>query len=164
MSADEPILTRSSFRRLHPLSAPHPLSLPPARIWSDADWQIIRRGYQARDMDEKWNVFTEGDEVFLHRSWTGNGVFVATFTPAEGGGRRITRALVERDPARQRSTDDDHDRLMLELVLSAIVLGEPATELRAALVEARDTQGATDAAAIQHSLLGLRTPSGQAPA
>ncbi|MEV7286113.1 hypothetical protein AB0O01_16325 [Streptomyces sp. NPDC093252] len=140
---------------------------PPARIWSDADWQVIRRGYRARDMDEKWHVFSEGDEVFLHRSWTGRGIYAATFAevaPAEGGGRRITRALVERDPARARPTDDDRDRLMLELVLSAIVLGEPATELRAALVElTRSESGAdkTPAGAIQHSLLGLRTAPGE---
>ncbi|GGX60159.1 hypothetical protein GCM10010358_13360 [Streptomyces minutiscleroticus] len=132
----------------------------PQRIWSDEDWERIRRGYSARDMDEKWNVFTEGEDVFLHRSWTGHGVFAATFEPVADGGRRIARAVVERDPERYRGTDDDHDCLMLELVLSAIVLGEPATDLRSRLVEStRRRSGSADAPAglIRHSALGLRS-------
>ncbi len=45
------------------------------------------RGYRARGMDEKWDVFVENHVAFLHRSWTGNGVFEATFSPAgEAGG------------------------------------------------------------------------------
>ncbi|WP_431961666.1 hypothetical protein [Actinacidiphila sp. bgisy160] len=134
----------------------------PQRIWSDEDWERIQRGYAARDMDEKWNVFTEGEVAFLHRSWTGRGVFAATFTPVDGGGRRITHAVVERDPDRYRGTNDDYDCLMLELVISAIVLGEPATDLRSRLVElTRARPGSADAPAgvIQHSALGLRSDS-----
>ncbi|MFF3879087.1 hypothetical protein [Streptomyces sp. NPDC001978] len=134
----------------------------PHRIWSDEDWERIQRGYASRDMDEKWDVFTEGEVVFLHRSWTGNGVFAATFAPVDGGGWRIARAVVERDPERYRGTDDDYDCLMLELVISAIVLGEPASDLRSKLVElTRRKSGSADAPAgfIQHSALGLRSDS-----
>ncbi|MGF0174383.1 hypothetical protein ACQF36_28875 [Streptomyces sp. Marseille-Q5077] len=134
----------------------------PHRVWSDEDWERIQRGYAARGMDEKWNVFVEGEVVFLHRSWTGRGVFEATFAPVDGGGWRIARAVVERDPKRYRGTDDDYDCLMLELVISAIVLGEPAQDLRSKLVElTRRGPGAADAPAgvIQHSALGLRSDS-----
>ncbi|MFJ1843624.1 MULTISPECIES: hypothetical protein [unclassified Streptomyces] len=132
----------------------------PRRIWSDDDWERIRRGYSSRDMDEKWDVFTEGDVVFLHRSWTGNGVFAATFAPVDDGGWRIAGAVVERDRERYRGADDDYDCLMLELVISAIVLGEAAPDLRAELVElTRQKSGSADAPAgiIQHSALGLRS-------
>ncbi|MGW6795365.1 hypothetical protein [Streptomyces chartreusis] len=134
----------------------------PERIWSDEDWERIQRGYAARDMDEKWNVFAEREVVFLHRSWTGRGVFEATFAPVDEGGWRITRAVVERDPERYRNSDDAYDCLMLELVISAIVLGEPAQDLRAKMVElTRRERGAADAPAgvIQHSALGLRSDS-----
>ncbi|WP_126641083.1 hypothetical protein [Embleya hyalina] len=136
------------------------MPLLPRRVWSDEDWERIRLGYRSRDMDEKWDVFAEGDVVFLHRSWTGNGVFEATFAPGDGGGRRIAEAVVERDAERYRGDDDEYDCLMLELVLSAIVLGEPARELREKLVEStRKRSGSTDVPAglVQHSALGLRT-------
>ncbi|MFE6942000.1 hypothetical protein [Streptomyces chartreusis] len=134
----------------------------PERIWSDEDWERIQRGYAARDMDEKWNVFAEGEVVFLHRSWTGRGVFEATFAPVDEGGWRIARAVVERDPERYRNSDDAYDCLMLELVISAIVLGESAQDLRAKMVElTRRERGAADAptGVIQHSALGLRSDS-----
>ncbi|MER6465633.1 hypothetical protein ABT278_34925 [Streptomyces sp. NPDC001228] len=38
--------------------------------------------------------------------------------------------MVERDAEPRRGTDDAYDRVMLALVISAIVLGEPAAELR----------------------------------
>lgn len=134
----------------------------PERIWSDEDWERIQRGYAARGMDEKWNVFAEGEVVFLHRSWTGRGVFEATFAPVDEGGWRIARAVVERGPKSYRGTDDDYDCLMLELVISAIVLGEPAQDLRSKMVElTRREPGAADAPAgvIQHSALGQRSDS-----
>ncbi|MFF3949223.1 hypothetical protein ACFYYN_31000 [Streptomyces sp. NPDC001902] len=138
------------------------MSQLPQRVWSDEDWKQIQLGYASRDMDEKWDVFTEGEVVFLHRSWTGNGTFAATFAPVDGGGRRIAGAVVERDAERYRGTDDAYDCVMLELVISAIVLGEPATDLRSKLVElTRRGSGSADAPAslIQHSALGLRSDS-----
>ncbi|WP_369276042.1 hypothetical protein AB5J55_00970 [Streptomyces sp. R11] len=138
------------------------MSQLPQRIWSDEDWERIQRGYASRGMDEKWNVFAEDEVVFLHRSWTGHGVFAATFAPMDDGGWRITRAAVERDPKRYRSTDDEYDCVMLELVISGIVLGEPAHDLRSKLVELTQRKSGSDdapAAAIQHSALGLRSDS-----
>ncbi|MFQ3563072.1 hypothetical protein QZN11_40565 [Streptomyces gramineus] len=134
----------------------------PQRIWSDEDWGLIQRGYASRDMDEKWDVFAEGEVVFLHRSWTGYGVFAATFAPADGGGRRIVSAVVERDGERYGGTDDAYDCVMLELVITATVLGEPAPELRSKLVElTRRKPRSADAPAgvIQHSAMGLRSDS-----
>jgi hypothetical protein len=110
-------------------------------------------------MDEKWNVYAEGEVVYLHRSWTGRGIYEAKFARVEGGWR-IDSAVVEGDADRCRHTGDEFDRVMLELVLSAIVLGEPATDLREALVAlSRTTPGsqAAPAMAILHSSLGLRS-------
>lgn len=160
MPADERV-TRSSFSdRIEPIARPRPMPVLPHRIWSADDWARIQLGYRSSGMDEKWDVFTEGDVVHLHRSWTGHGIFAATFTPVDDGGRRIAEAVVESDQERYRSEDDEYDCLMLELVISAIVLGEPARELRAGLVESvRKASGAPDVPAdvVQHSALGLRS-------
>ncbi|MEY9930587.1 hypothetical protein ABH926_005234 [Catenulispora sp. GP43] len=136
------------------------MPLVPDRIWSDDDWDRIQAGYRARDMDEKWNVFAEEDVVYLHRSWTGFGVYAATFGAAEGGGRRITEAVAEGDRERHRPVDDEYDCVMLEIVLSAIVLGEPAQEARERLVAlTRRAAGGANvpAGVLQHSAVGLRS-------
>ncbi|GAA1279737.1 hypothetical protein [Streptomyces aureus] len=93
----------------------------------------------------------------MHRSWTGNGFVEAIFGSVDDGGWRVAQALVERDQDRYRGKDDEYDCLMLELVLSAIVLGQPAQELRSKLVElTRKAAGAADVPAgiVQHSALG----------
>ncbi|MFB0627066.1 hypothetical protein [Streptomyces sp. AB3(2024)] len=162
MPKDEPV-TRASFSdRLQPIVVPGPLSLLPYRIWSDEEWELIRLGCVARDMDEKWNVFAEGKVVHLHRSRTGHGVLEATFAPLDGGGRQVTEAVVERDGERYTGTDDAYDCLVLELVIGAIVLGEPAQELRARPVErVREASGREDVPAgiVLHGALGLRSGS-----
>ncbi|MEV8593538.1 hypothetical protein [Streptomyces sp. NPDC052012] len=161
MSADAP-LTRESFRRLHPISTPRPVVQLPDRVWSDEEWDRIRRGYRARGMDEKWNVFVEGDVLLMHRSWTGRGIYEVSFVPVAGRGWRIASAVVEADGKRLRNMGDAYHCLMMELVISAIVLGEPAAELRAGLVEL--TAGASGKSdlpegVVEHSALGLRSGS-----
>ncbi|HTJ36438.1 MAG TPA: hypothetical protein VL738_24740 [Dactylosporangium sp.] len=159
--ADPSRVTRTSLRRVVSMHAPIPMALLPARVWSDDEWERIRLGYKARDMDEKWNVFVEAQTVFVHRSWTGNGIFEASFSAADDGGWRISAAVVESEPSRYRRSSEQYDRVSLELVLSAIVLGEPAADLRAELVAlTMEASGRTDvpAGALLHSALGLRTP------
>ncbi|WP_205325071.1 hypothetical protein [Glycomyces sp. YM15] len=137
-------VTRSDFRVLHPIAAPKPLSELPERIWSDEDWERLQHGFRAREMEEKWNVFTEGDVVYLHRSWTGFGVFAATFAAAPEGGRRIVRAEVERDPERYRGDDDEHDSLTLEIVLTGTVLGESTMGLFRRMREMAEREHGSD--------------------
>jgi hypothetical protein len=125
---DPSAVTRSSLPNLSAIVVPLTMSELPTRIWSDAEWARIRLGHEAQDMDEKWNVFVEGRTLFAIRSWTGHGVFEASFVRVDGGWR-IGAAVVESDASRFRRTNARCDRLVLEMVISAIVLGERADEL-----------------------------------
>jgi hypothetical protein len=134
------------------------MTLLPARVWTAEQWERIERGYRARGMDEKWDVFVESRVAFLHRSWTGHGVFEASFSPVDGGWR-ISAAVAESSPERVRNVSAQRNRVLLELVLSAIVLGEPAAGLRAELVRLSVPQDrpAPPEGVIEHSILGLRS-------
>jgi hypothetical protein len=132
------------------------MKLLPTRVWTREQWERIERGYEAQDMDEKWDVFVENHVAFVHRSWTGRGVFEAAFSPVDGGWQ-VSAAVTESQGVRSLilsgrrwltyfgrgiKSGSEHagnlsaqrDRVLLELVLSAIVLGEPAVGLRAELV------------------------------
>ncbi|WP_346346909.1 hypothetical protein [Streptomyces sp. MBT27] len=57
---------------------------------------------------------------------------------------------------------DEYDRLMMELIISAIVLGEPAADLRAGFAEltARASgRSELPSGVMEHSALGLRSGS-----
>jgi hypothetical protein len=158
--SDAVAVTRSSLRRVTPIVAPLAMRALPDRTWSGEQWERIRLGRSARDMDEKWDVFVEERVAFLHRSWTGSGVFEASFEPVASGGWRIWAGTVESDPSQYRRSSDRYDQVLLELVLSAIVLGEPAADQRAelvALVAQESGRSDVPAGLILHSALGLRS-------
>jgi hypothetical protein len=151
--------TRTDFPcPIQPIRRRRVLRALPARIWTDQDWARIQRGYGASDMDQKWDAFAEDHRVFLVRSWTGSTVFEAVFGPAAEGGWRITEAVTDRGGLWRRRKEDERQCVLLELVLAAIVLGEPAPELEARLVglvggrSGRDVSGAL----VLHHLVGRR--------
>ena len=83
-------------------------------------------------------------------------MFEASFSPA-GGGWHIAAAQTSSE--RVRTVSAELNRVLLELVLSTILLGEPAAGLRAELVRLSSPPGrpAPPEAAIGHSILGLRS-------
>jgi hypothetical protein len=137
-------LARSSLERALPILAPVPMSVLPSRVWSDEQWRRIELGYESRDMDEKWDVFVEDRVAFLHRSWTGYGIYAATFSPIDTGDWRISAAVVESDPSRYRGNSPEFDRVLMELILCGLAGVEDVANLRADFTEAtarlRDTR------------------------
>lgn len=154
------MVTRASLGKTFPVIAPVPMTPLPARVWTQEQWKRIERGYRARGMDEKWDVFVENQVAFLHRSWTGRGMFEASFSPIDGGWH-VSAAVVESNSKRARNVSAQLNRVLLELVLSAIVLGEPAADLRTELVQLSLPQDhpAPPAGLVEHSILGLRSES-----
>jgi hypothetical protein len=108
-------------------------------------------------MDERWNAHVTGDRLFLHRSWTGLGIFEAQFAPSPGGGWVITEALVEGEPSRYRSLGDEFETVQLETIIRAVLLNEPAPELVKRLSALRRTAAqrtGADEELLSHHLLG----------
>lgn len=122
-------VTRSSLRRLTPIQEPRVLPVVPDCVWSDEEWSRIQRGYRARSMDERWHVFAEGDLLFLHRSWLGDGKYEVTFEAVEGG-RRINEIRVESGPRSFPGGPDEAKCVLLEVLIRSILLGDPVKDLR----------------------------------
>lgn len=59
--------------------------IPYADIFSMDDFEKIRRGLIPREMEDKWFIYCDGFELFLHRSWTGKGVFQIEFKQDSSG-------------------------------------------------------------------------------
>lgn len=92
------------------------------RTYSAEEMKTLKQGYVPQDMDDKWFAFFEEPWLFLHRSWTGFGIFQVRF---EGG--RVAEAWVSRDPEQYTNTDDTGDSLLLALVLDGFA-GRDTTE------------------------------------
>jgi hypothetical protein len=87
------------------------------------------------------------------------GIYEVSFTHVAYNRRRMTSAVVETDPGCHRRVSDDYDRLLLELIVSTTVLGEPADDLRVEFSNLTAAHFGTPdlrQQAMKHSVLGIR--------
>ena len=110
----------------HPLTIPESIP-PPARIWVSEEMDHIREGYIPAIMDEKWFIFMEGDRLFAHRSWTGLGVYEATFAPVDGG-YVIESAIVTGNRSEYKRSSDQDESQILEALIAGHLLGQSLSE------------------------------------
>lgn len=87
----------------------------------------IRLGYIPSIMEEKWFIFVEEDRLFAHRSWTGLGVYEATFAPTEGGSV-IESAVVTGNRSEYKRSSDHDESLILEVLIAGHLIGESLSE------------------------------------
>ncbi|WP_367819474.1 hypothetical protein [Streptomyces sp. LMG1-1-1.1] len=130
----------------------------PRRIWSGAEWERIRSAGSRGGGGSKWAADCRDDTLSLHRSGTGYGIYEAVFRPTEAVGWRISRAVVEGHAPRYASPSAEYDCLVLELVISAVLLDEPARELRSSMTRLmRSLSGVIDMTSevAEHSVLGV---------
>lgn len=90
-----------------PIRAPVAIP-PPNMLISREDMQAIAAGYAPMDMNDKWFAFMDDNRLFLHRSWTGYGIYEVRFAAKESG-FVATSAWIESDPGRQRGDFDPQD-------------------------------------------------------
>jgi hypothetical protein len=122
---------RDQFTRLAPAAAPEAVP-PPPRRWSGQEWAAICQGHRSRDMDDKWDAFVEHDRLFLHRSWTGLGVYEAQFA-RNGDGWSITELLVCGDRSHYRRATDAWEALCFEALIDGVLLRRWDTDARTRL-------------------------------
>ena len=111
--------TSESWKHSPPLD-PRPIPCP-YRLWTEAEWARIRDGFVPQEMEEKWFAFVDGNRLFLHRSWTGYGIYEATFAKGEGGWR-IVSAVVESSPDVYERGDDERESRTLEQLITGLLL------------------------------------------
>ena len=122
--------------RLLPIRSPQSLTVVPDRVWTPADWAVIRSGFRSTDMDDRWHAVAENDRLFFYRSWTGNGIAVAQFAPRDAGWV-ITEVIVESDPERYRRGSDELEALHFVQLVEAILLGRYDRELNERITQLR---------------------------
>ena len=117
---------RRSSWKAEPLTVPEPIP-PPARVWTDDEMDVIKRGYVPHIMDEKWFIFMEKNRLFAHRSWTGLGVYEAAFAPTDGG-YVIESSVVTGNEAEYRRKSDETESVTLEVLIVSYLLQESPSE------------------------------------
>jgi len=111
-----------------------PVAIPPPNMLiSREDMQTIAMGYASAGLADRWFAFMEDDRLFFHRSWTGHGIYEATFVATKPGFVLIS-ACVESDPARYRPDLDLIEECDLLRDLIVLVAGESTPLLSQAIM------------------------------
>ncbi|WP_308288873.1 ADP-ribosylglycohydrolase family protein [Streptomyces humicola] len=130
LEADRPgnDLNRHNIGKTQPIK--HPKAIPvPQLTWTPGQWQRIRLGIASQAMEEKWNVYLDGDRMFWHRSWTGHCIFeVAVEQTAHGW--RPTGAWVESDRGTYQRGTNEAESLFLHILLDQYFAKGERTDLR----------------------------------
>ena len=70
--------------------------------------EILRFGHIPEVMEDKWFWYMEDDTLYIHRSWTGNCIYVLSF---EAG--NTIHVTANRDPQQYTCTDEQEDAAYL---------------------------------------------------
>ncbi len=108
-----------------------PLPDQQAQISLDRDFspdEIVRiqHGLIPEQMEDKWFIYWEDNQLFFHRSWTGYCVYIVEFATTDEGGTMIA-ARINRDPDQYRSPDNAYDAEMISCLIDARLLHRPAS-------------------------------------
>jgi hypothetical protein len=80
--------------------------------------ELLRRGLPPNQMEDKWFIFWEGDSLFVHRSWTGFGIYQVD-PRATANQLEATRAMVAADPSQYRRGTDQGETALLDFLIRA---------------------------------------------
>lgn len=100
-----------------------------------AQFEEIKNGYASMGMDDQWDIYFDRGELFLHRSWTGNCIFVATIEVNDEGGATVTKVLVNRDEKQYKFTSIEQDEILFKQVIGFTFLN---SDSKAELLNIRD--------------------------
>jgi len=102
--------------------------IPFERFYSDVEAEKIFNGSIPKTMEDKWFIFSEGDWVYFHRSWTGHCIFALKLDGSPSG-VCVAEAWVTRDSEHFNSSGVESDINMLSgLVKSILVSGDGASQ------------------------------------
>ena len=71
-----------------------------ARKFTDKGIETLRWGHIPHQMEDKWFYYMEGETLFIHRSWTGNCIFILEVDECY-----MHRLTVNRDPSQYTNID-----------------------------------------------------------
>ncbi len=114
-------VTRDSWKRSDMPS--WTAELPYEQSFSHDEFGRLSAGLLPRSMEDKWFVYVEENLLHLHRSWTGSCIYKVELKP-EVTGYSVVRAIVNRDAAQYRETDDDYDSALLGFLIDNLLLGK----------------------------------------
>lgn len=95
--------------------------IPMSRLFSQQETIRIRKGLVPQQMEDKWFIYWENDNLYFHRSWTGICIYVAHFA-TNTAGCKLKQVEVNRDPEQYNETSEELDARMISYLVDVLLL------------------------------------------
>jgi len=116
--------TRDSWEN-HPIDTQHRIAID--LHFTEKEYTRIQRGLIPPNMEDKWFIFFEDGWLYLHRSWTGMGIYKAQIIK-KAEGYAIEEFWVERNP-KLYTCEDDIDLEKFSFLIFRGLLGRGVNNL-----------------------------------
>lgn len=147
---------KSSDWKTKPLPAATAV-LPFEKTISKADFAQISMGLIPFEMEDKWFMYVEGDQLNIHRSWTGHHIYQVTIQALDADTYYVTRAVVNSDSQQYTASDLVYNARLLHFLIDCLLLGKNVTF--PSPDDVTDNDGI-----FRHAMVGYATPtSAKAP-
>ncbi|MGE3647853.1 MAG: hypothetical protein AB7G10_05925 [Reyranellaceae bacterium] len=117
--------TGESFKCEKPPMPDQHSTITLGRELSAFDSYLVRRGFRPLEMEDKWFIYLEDEQLLFRRSWTGIPIY-AVEAQRRGDVLYLGTAVVNRNPAHYKISDDGYDRDMLRFLIDRLLLRQPA--------------------------------------
>ncbi|MEO0463819.1 MAG: hypothetical protein AAF127_11860 [Pseudomonadota bacterium] len=96
------------------------VALPFDRVFSENEFDRLSKGLIPRAMEDKWFIYMDQNQLFLHRSWTGKGVYRLAFQREDAE----MRAKAEIAANSSQEVELEYEARLLNWLISNLLLGE----------------------------------------
>ena len=92
-----------------------------ANSYTAEEFALIQQGLIPEAMEDKWFIYFDEPNLFFHRSWTGDCIYVLKFAERQGGAQ-VVESWANRDTNQYRETDIAYDGQLVQFLISALLL------------------------------------------
>ncbi len=93
------------------------------KFFNDEEFVRLKRGLIPHQMEDKWFIFFENNNLYFHRSWTGHCIFIASLIKTSDGAK-IDQFIANRDNDQYRIESDEKDQQLLAFLIDRFLIGK----------------------------------------
>lgn len=85
--------------------------------FTQSDVEQLKQGHIPEEMEDKWFLYYQDNQLYIHRSWTGICIYIVSILQ-ESNSLVVT---VNRNPEQYQETNVEKDQLMLTILLKRLI-------------------------------------------
>ncbi|MGY3777431.1 hypothetical protein [Isobaculum melis] len=89
---------------------------------TEEEFHCLKLGVKPKDMDDRWFIYFENNQLYFHRSWTGSCIFIASITEKSPDDILITDVRITQNKQEFNVPEKKQKGLFLNLLYSMFTL------------------------------------------